>query len=70
MSILCVCRVYDDRERGYASIRYRSVTIMVYCIDNFYAYTFMSTNTCNMGMILHRMFAIGFVKRENKADFR
>ena len=27
-------------------------------------------NTCNVGVLLHRMSTIGFVKRKNKADFR
>ena len=31
---------------------------------------FISTNTCNVGVLLHRMSTIGFVKRKNKHDFR
>ena len=41
--------------------------LLLWCI---FMHSFMTTNTCNMDMPLHRMSTIGFVKRENKANFR
>ena len=43
--------------------------LLLWCIAlTIFMHTLMSTNTCNMGV--HRMSTIGFIKSENKADFR